>query len=346
MRENKDYAITIPIGNTIKGIAVLMMVFHHCYGFPGWLDDATRIPTCMNQLQDWALSAKFCVSIFAFLTGWVYFHHLDKSCAYSLKKICSCLVEYGVLVAVMVALASLFCGYEPSLSGCVKELFPLGRFHKLMMFAWYIRFYLVVLLLLPFLAILLDTQGKVYRIAVLFFGLLALYASLVISGHENDAYWLPCVISGYACAQCQVIERCVRCIKILKIDSVIGVVVVVASYCLYRYFGREFLKRFDAGTLYAPLFCCGWIILYPYVQKIKIAGILQILGKHSLNIWLLHAIFFSIHTRASFQRFAYAVDSPFYVLPFVVGVCLIASMLIKPLQKVCRRIIVEKMAGF
>lgn len=346
MRENKDYAITIPIGNAIKGIAVLMMVFHHCYGFPGWIDDVTRIPTCMNQLQGWALSAKFCVSIFAFLTGWTYFHHLDKSCAYSLKKIASCLVEYGVLVAAMVALASLFCGYEPSLSGCVKELFPLGGFHKLMMFAWYIRFYLIVLLLLPFLAILLDTQGKVYRLVVLVFGLFALYASLVISGHGDDAYWLPCVISGYACAQYKVIERCVGCMMLLKIGLVIGVVAVVASCYLYRYFGYVLLGRFNAGALYAPFFCCGWIILYPYVQKIKIAGFLQILGKHSLNIWLLHGIFFSIPTRASFQRFAYAVDSPFYVLPFVVGVCLIASMLIKFLQKVCRRIIVEKMAGF
>jgi fucose 4-O-acetylase-like acetyltransferase len=215
-----------------------------------------------------------------------------------------------------------------------------------MAFAWYIRFYLVVLLLLPFLAVLMDTQGKASRLVVLIFCLLALYVSLVISGHENDAYWLPCVISGYACAQYKVIERCVGCMILLKIGLVIGVVAVVASCYLYRYFGYVLKGAFNAGALYAPFFCCGWIILYPYVQKIKIAGFLQILGKHSLNIWLLHGIFFSIPTRASFQRFAYAVDSPFYVLPFVVGVCLIASMLIKPLQKVCRRIIVEKMAGF
>ena len=344
MSAEKDYAITVPIGNVIKGVAVLMMVFHHCYGFPGWFADTTKIPSCMAQVQSWACSAKFCVSIFAFMTGWTYFRHLDKSCAYSLKKICSCLVEYGFLVVVMIAFALLFCDYEPSLSGCVNELLPFGNNHKLMNFAWYIRFYLIVIILLPFLAILMDVQGKMCRYVVLFIGLLVLYATLIILGCGDDAYWLPCVISGYFCSQFQIVERCTRFIISIKISFVIGVVAVVASCCLYKYYGHISKGAFNAGALYAPLFCCGLVLFYPHLKKIKIAQILQFLGKHSLNIWLLHGVFFSIHTRDYFQQYAYAIDSPLYVLPFVVGCCLIASIFIKPLQIVCCRFVITKLA--
>ena len=341
----EKYTISFPVGDLIKGFALLLMVFHHCYGFPLWLDSETLRPTCMEFCQRWAFSANICVSIFAFLTGWFYFHHRDKSSGYSLKKMGSCIVEYGVLVVFTMSVATIFCGYTPRMSGFVLELFPLGSFHKLMIFAWYIRFYLIVLLLLPFLAAMMDVKGKRCRFVVVLVGLVVLYIMLFFSGHANDTCWLPCVISGYACAQYSVLERLARMLAFLKSDIIAGIFAVVTPCCLYRYCWNEVLGRFDAGFLYAPIFCSGCILLYPYVKKIKVAGFIQLLGKHSLNVWILHGIFFSTITKGVFQKFAYAIDSPAYVIPFVVGCSLLVSMVLKPIQVICRKLLIQKLAG-
>ena len=76
------------ITTAIKGIAILLMVSHHCFGFPEWYIDSVSYPDFLPYSREFANITNICVSIFAVLTGWVYFKHLDKSFLYSLKKNC------------------------------------------------------------------------------------------------------------------------------------------------------------------------------------------------------------------------------------------------------------------
>lgn len=343
MSESKGDVLTVPVANVIKGIAVIMMVIHHCYGFPGWIVEEELIPTIMPKVQAYAFACKFCVPVFAFLTGWAYFFHKDKSCGYSIKKISSCLVEYWVLVMLLMSVAVACCHCAPNLSLLVNELFPFARAHRLMIFAWYIRFYVVTLVLLPFLAVLLDMRGGRFRIAFLVVGMYALYKILMLLGRSDDIYWLPCVLGGYMCAQYGILEKCVNWLSKWNVGWLFGVLAIYVSYRLFKSRECVFSCRISSGALYAPFFCCGWILCYPIIRKLKLDNGLQLLGKHSLNIWLLHGIFFSRLTRGEFQKFAYAVDSPLYVIVFVIGSCLLVSLALKPLQTRIRSYVVERL---
>ena len=142
----------------IKGIAVILMVFHHTLGFQDWLIDGITLIGITNECSMiFARATKICVALFAFLTGWQYALHRDKSFKYSIRKICTILLNYWVTFAVVLLFAVLICSYRPSIALIGYE--GLLLYTPILMFSWYVVFYIGMMLVLPLLHKLQNKWG-------------------------------------------------------------------------------------------------------------------------------------------------------------------------------------------
>lgn len=340
MGENQNI-ITLPIFNFIKGLALCMMVYHHCYGFPDWYVDVVAATADVSNYQiRVALSFNICVSIFAFLTGWAYYYHEDKSCGYSIKKIVGVMVEYGVLVVFSMLLASLFCDYPLTIRNLKNELLPFARIHILMIYAWYIGFYVFMMVLMPYVSYFMEriNLGKGGILAVL--ALACAYFILDFFGLHMMMPWIPCVMVGYMCAKFRVFGFAKHIVVKSWLKMPIGIGFIIVSVCMYGLCGDLLGKYANVGAICAPLFCVGVIMTYSLFETIKLSSGVEFLGGHALNIWLLHGIYSSRCTREVFQPIAYAVNSPFYVIPFVIISSLLVSIALRPVQAWLRKYVI------
>ncbi len=321
-----------------------MMVFHHCYGFPGWLVSSIETPTNLPSYLETALACKLCVYIFAFLTGWTYYHHRDKSCSYSIKKITSIMVDHGIIVLILTIISWKLCNNPFTTQELVNEIFPFSENNKLMIFAWYIRFYILAMVLLPFIATILNkTIYKSFNSTNFIVTVVGCsYILFALSNSRIDLACLFCTTLGYLCAQYNILEFTCRQLKKAPLSVIIGLLLVIS--CIWVQNSPNKLLRITAMRICAPIFCCGVVLLYPFLRKIRCITALEFLGKHSFNVWLLHGIYFSPITRKAFQPTAYAVDSPFYVIPFVLGSCLLVSIVLKPVQNTARKLVLSDLA--
>lgn len=331
-------AISFSASQSIKGIALIMMVFHHAFAFPSWFVDASYAEP---MLQPTALGFKLCVCIFAFLTGWTYYHHQDKSNAYTLRKIVSIMLDYAVLVIVTMLLAVSLCNYHLSIDNILHSFIPLTKNTGVMFFAWYIGFYIIFMLLLPYVDLAGKDMPKIrgWILVCVVYGFIS--GSLVVLGRAQLAYWLPCPVLGYFCAKFGVLEYLSNLLKKRRLCIVVALLMLVASVWLYYLCGCKLPKYLHVGVVLAIPFCLGGALLSPVIKKIKLDVVLSFLSKHSINIWLLHGIFFDSQTRDFFQPLAYAVDSPLYVVAFILGSCTIVSIILLPIQRRLSRFVIN-----
>lgn len=326
--DNGKTAISSDFSLSIKGLAVLLMVFHHCFGFPEWYID---VPVFLDNgiLLEIAKSALICVPVFAFLTGWAYYHHQVKSIQYSAKKIITFLFDYWIVVIPISIFAILFCGYHYTY-GTVGEFLPLFP-HPLMIFTWYVWFYILMMTVFPIFAIIETEQKKAWRILCF----IIILAGILLTAHNYSGlkylwFWYPSAISGYFIAKYRLFETFSTRIKSKHIAFIIASLFYILSLYIFRwgsFFGES------TGYSSAPLFITGSLLLrYAFPAK-QFWNTLRYIGQHSMNIWFIHCIFFSSITRGIVQPIVYFRDNPLWIFFITVTVSLAASIVMQPIQK-------------
>ena len=137
----------------LKGIAITLMIVHHFFGYPTWYISGIAYPGLEGIADTICVTSKTCVGIFAFITGWTYALHQDKSFKYSLKKIWRILVDYWVVYLLLLGIAAVISGVAPFRGGWnrILEMFAINLSGtSIMLFCWYIFFYLFLMLFFPF----------------------------------------------------------------------------------------------------------------------------------------------------------------------------------------------------
>lgn len=159
---------------------------------------------------------KICVGLFAFLTGWVlYLNPKYMSYKYNFAKAKNFILDYWIVEFIFIIVGVTFCLKLPSFSIFFANLFGfetgslevMGYDYVNVTHAWYVRFYLFLLLTFPLLFKVLDIMGKIP--SVLSFAALLLICGLLCLLCRNSEYyvlrklfavyfdWLPCVLTGY-----------------------------------------------------------------------------------------------------------------------------------------------------
>lgn len=174
---NDNNTISVRLITFLKGIAILMMVYHHCFMTPKYYIDIPEYLQTQTLYETLAHFCKICVAIYAFITGWVYCHHENKNISYSFKKIALLLSKYWFILLLFTVFGYFLCDYKLSSSFIFSELVPISG-TQLIPSSWYVFFYMILIVILPLFAFIQRKTNIIFS----FIAIYILHFSLFYSG--------------------------------------------------------------------------------------------------------------------------------------------------------------------
>lgn len=290
----------------IKGIAILLMIWHHAL-IPEFYVSPEPFMRSWNIIH-LSMGGKFCVGLFTFIIGYGYACNTNHTLGYSLKHIWRLLKQYWLLcLFVFIPLGTLSGGSICDWKTIAYNLFSLKFQYNLA--SWYVLFYAYAMLAIIPLSVLADRKPYLTLISSIIVFCIFAY---VIPAKENcyfDALsrwsrYTPVLIAGYDAAKQGWIKRIPN---LPAYTYIIISLLVLAARCLVGS-----VKGFTTDTLFAPIFIFS---IVAYLNKTDIAGWVrksfERLGKVSMYMWFLHAIFFSDYTKSIFQLSPIWLNNPF-----------------------------------
>ena len=321
----KQYKISKEQSYVIKGIAILLMLFHHFFTFPQWIVDETIDYSCFSVLSS---PSKLCVCIFAFINGWTFaFQHVSwADASHKIKKL---LFNYWCIAIPAILVGIIVCNQKITPVLIVKEL--LGFSNAIMIFAWYIPFYCISILVMTAIQRIMSRNvlsGIVVGviIPILLFSLLKKFATVseIQTMFNNLKHWFPCVSVGFMSNKYNWFG------KLEYVAEKVNRVILSIIFIIGCFVGRCYVSGLD--FVYCVLFVFA-ITNLRIKDNSLIGKILQLCGNNSSNIWFLHCLFFGEVTRTFFQPFVYFVRIPILVYLFAIIELVLMSELIEKIKR-------------
>ncbi|MBE7011357.1 MAG: acyltransferase [Ruminococcaceae bacterium] len=326
----KDYTAII------KGVAILLMLFHHFFGFPEWYVEGVSyigIPFRVNTAE--YVIGQFghiCVAIFAFLTGYGMFfsYKSGNTLKTTLKKLVTFLISYwlilfGVVIPINLALGKT----DITLSLILQNMVAYDC--SLVTFGWYVRFYIEIMLTLPIFYKLMSKKAYITIPIFLLLPALINYRLGQVPGTSmlvirlvfftmEYFLWLPCVLVGLCFARYKLFDKIgILFEKLKKYELPVCVILMLILMYLRAYKEDTVGVMFSFDVIYVPIFiflCCRIISVLPGYVK----SAFSLLGNHSMNIWFLHSLFFS--RTAILMKYAFAPKISVLIILWVILLCL------------------------
>ena len=306
---NNNHSFTREHTQIAKGIAILLMVYHHLFVEPARLGGKyiSVINLAGFDLQSvFANFAKICVGIFLFLSGIGLYYTLSKYG--SLKQMYKKAGQHALKFMLnfwIIALLLFPIGISKSFfSLTLKDLFYIVfASHGKVLEWWFVRQYIAVLVYAPlFVNLFRQTSAKkrvlpliavffiwlVLRIAVKFIP--ADGASGIIRSVFSEYLWcfdnyacLIVFISGILCARYDIVT-CFMKEKSIKDKMLLSLFFCFAATIIRVRFSNS-PESMKVDCFVVPMFI---LPLTSLLYGTKCSRIMMWLGKHSTNIWLTH----------------------------------------------------------
>lgn len=300
-----------------KGLAILLLLNYHLF------EDARAVADLQVDYRPFPLEAfltfsKFgnvSVAVFVFLTAYgitmglkcqekitvqtMYRQALKRM----LKLIGNFLALYISVIAVWLHwfdLGSLYGGGKQGFLYLLADALGFAQIldtPTLNMTWWYMEIAYALIFLVPLLCILVQKVG--YSLLFLIF-----FLPVVLNFNPDISRYLFTATVGVCAAYGNWMEKLLR----LKIHPALrwpagGAGLILCVMIRQNYFVQErFLHLADAGI--AVFFAWFSLALFGSVPVIK--GILELIGKHSMNIYMVHTFFYLILWRSYIYAFRYA----------------------------------------
>lgn len=301
----------------LKGVAIILMLVYHFFTFPEWY--ISGIGYSYSAILEKYLygPTQWCVALFAFITGYTYYYNANKSLFYSILKVKKLLINYWILLLLLTSVALYFNKVELNVLW-LKEILAFSNGQDtVMVFAWYIQFYIVVILFLP-IYIKYISKSLLYDFCtgILFwYGLKHLIMGVEYTGFlRTICLWMPYVFGGWMVAKYNLYFKITDKFKLRNRSQ--------AFYYTFTFlfFVSGVTRSHLAKYLLLPIFVLFLIYLLNNCNQI-IKLVLNEFGKYSMEIWFLHCMFFNI-TKEIFQPIAFYPGNPVLVLIWVMLLCL------------------------
>ncbi|HDL6697839.1 TPA: acyltransferase [Yersinia enterocolitica] len=272
--------------NYIKGIAIVLMLIHHLFAFPG------RIPydaNIINSLPFVGVSvdnylanfSKICVAMFLFISGYGFSFKNKINFSYSIKKLKKLYFSFWLVFIIFIPIGFIFINNDWSDSSPLKLAKNiLGVTSDYNGEWWFIRLYVVYVLMLP----LISRLNSLTLLVIAPLSTLVGYIFEASGGIFVILIWLYPFIIGYLFGR----ETDKLSVFIKKINSIyinlLCVTLTVVLFYLFDMFGL---------ILAAPLFI---FIVRSFYRGTTHHKVIESLGKHSMYMWLTHSFFCYYYT--------------------------------------------------
>ncbi|AWK50021.1 hypothetical protein DIC82_02460 [Clostridium beijerinckii] len=330
----------------LKGIAIILMIIHHFFGFPKWI----IAPNCyipigltINNLpleQVIATFNKICVGLFLFVTGYGMFFSYNKNNYYrkSFKKLIKFLSNYWIIMILLFIPIKIYLGkFNFNLKDIFLNMFAYKTSY--ITFAWYVRFYIEIIIFFPLLKKLIKNNCYYsIFISIIPFNIINYliikqgYSSLIpINFVYEFFYWVPILMLGYIFAKFNIFQYIKHKFIHLDLDNIY----IYFFLCLLIFAFRTKFKLISGTNidiLCVPFFIFSIINITSIINYSVVNRTLILLGKHSLNIWFLHNIFFIGNSKI--QSIAYYPKLPILIIIWV-------FVLVLPLSYIINSILIQ-----
>lgn len=311
----------------LKGLAITLMFYHHLFGFPFWIAEANMyIGTSFHGhiLQEaLGLVGKICVAIFAFISGYALYVNRQR---YSkgrdfINKAVEFLLQYWVVFAIFIVLGILFKEPLPSLERFIAQCFGTctatgfnweyrNTIHPI--FAWYVSFFLLFLLLHPALRKLSRYNFLIDNIIYLLvfhvtYQLISAQQFVSLCHDTNAmlksfALWGHIGMMGYLFAKYAIYTKVDNLMRKFLPSPVLAIIcsIILVAMVYLRYKSRMLLIL---DAVYTPILIYAFLTILHIINMKILHKLFILLGTYSMNMWFLHGIFYT--PSLTFQPLAY-----------------------------------------
>ena len=323
----------------LKGIAIVMMFYHHLFGFSSFIkEDNYFVSTVIGGYNIELILATFCklcVGIFAFTTGYAMFVQKEKYDLFKnrMKKVLQFLVHYWIIYFIFIIIGMIFNEPLPSLKRMILQCFGIttgtgfdwkyqSTIHPI--FAWYVSFYCLFMIVYPFLKKLCRFNFIADNI-ILFVVLNGIYIAVLKQPYfechkvildilSRFALWGHISMMGYLFAKYNILDlvnKMTHKIRPMILFS-ISIVIVMIMIVLRWKFGSVIKYSFSYDVLYTPILICSLLVIVNCIHFKPLKICLIELSRCSTSMWFLHALYFT--PLSTFQWMAYCFKSPIIIL--------------------------------
>ena len=297
-----DHSFTVKHTQMAKGIAILLMVYHHLFVEPARLNNCyiSVINLIGFDLQSIIANfAKICVGIFLFLSGLGLYFTLIRlnSLSQMYKKVgvhaLKFMLNYWIISLIVYPIGIAKGVFTASFSDLFFVLFAA---HDKVLEWWFVRQYIAVLIYAPlFINLFRDTGAKKRAFPLILAFAIWLSIKIVLGIFASDSiirkvflqyFWCldnyPCLIvfiSGIICAKFDIYACFTK-----KGNVLISIFFCLAAIIIRVRFSNS-PESMKTDYFVVPLFIMPLTSLF---YGTKTGRILMWLGKHSANIWLTH----------------------------------------------------------
>lgn len=335
-----------------KGVAILMMMWHHCFLSGRFEDFSINFrPLTQSQVVNIADFCKICVSLFAFVSGYgLYLSYREakaegrRPTGWVLEKLIRTLSGYWFVLILAWIICTLLdgrpyqvYGFETSPFGGVwnmlVEFFGLTNLNGGALLNpdwWYISAAVTFIILLPLVCAGFEKAGCFCIIAAV----LILTKSLVgYPGGTRLLSFLPIFCFGMAFSKYDLFGRWKQFWASRKAGPAIGIIKFIVmllllglSYKLYYHLPTKVWwdVKWNIYPLFVILFLYDYIFTCPVLNEVLI-----IFGKHATNIWLVHTFIRLCYA----NEFTYGMGHFVLIILVLFTISLTCSAAIEALKK-------------
>lgn len=263
----------------LRGIAIILMVTGH--SLPG------RV-------------IAFAVPLFSFLVGYGYAFARTRDWRNSGRRVWHMLKYYWIII-LGISLPVAWLSYPlPITAGEVVQCM-FGLSPKLSFYCWFIYFYIFAMIVMPGVSRLIDRYGLKAVI-----GLSAICGAYMLAfdplGLRPYHYmgilyrclrYMPIVMTGYWLARNDVVSH-------LRFKPGFVAVTIALAVMVIVYLVRAWPLARIIDCIWAPVVAFAMAVVFQSYKLTAVRTVLTELGMKSMNIWFLHALFFTHATKDVF----------------------------------------------
>lgn len=301
MEEEKIFSVIDT--NMCKGIAILLMLFHHLFSLPSYYEGFTLsfVPFSNYIIEQIALCAKICVPIFVFLTAYgltikMKSQSIDNNqnmFIFSLKRHIRLWLDYSIIYTIFLLFAIIFNKQNIfEIYGTQKimvvnlliDFFGLSKLFgtpTLNETWWYIPFAYLLIYIIPIIISCYKKYGDSLFVCII--GILPFF------NLDSNSYlylYLPTALLGVSVAYHNYLDKIKEfcnefknCILIFFINLFL---LIISLYCRQNLQNLVYILN-SVIALEVCIFVCTLVYLPKFLKNI-----LYNLGIYSMNIFLIH----------------------------------------------------------